>query len=255
MILDKFCLDNKVSLITGSSRGIGKGIAMALAQAGSDLVISARNKEKLNRLRKEIVKSTRRKVVCIQADMSKDQDIDKLVRKAAREFGKIDVLVNNAGTNIRGPSEDFSVKDWDRVMRINLRAVFLLSQKVAKIMIDKGGGKIINISSLTSEITRPGIAAYTTSKGGIRQLTKSLAVEWAKHNINMNAIGPGYIRTDLTKKIQNDKKLNAWVMSRVAIKRWGEPSDLMGIVVFLASEASSYITGQAIYVDGGWLAG
>lgn len=255
MILDKFSLQGKVSLITGSSRGIGQALATALAEAGSDLIISARNKKRLERVKITINKSTGRKVVDIVADLARDKDIARLVKESKKEFGKIDVLVNTAGINLRGLSEDFSIKDWDQVMKVNLRSVFLLSQQVAKIMIHQGGGRIINIASLGSEIARPTIAAYTASKGGIRQLTKALAVEWAKYNINVNAIGPGYISTNLTEPLRKDKKLNKWVMDRLAIKRWGEPADLMGVVVFLASEASSYITGQILYVDGGWLAG
>lgn len=253
MILDDFRLEGKVSLVTGASRGLGKALAEGLAEAGSNLVIAARTADALEEVA-EGIRALGREVLVAPTDVTKEEDLDRLVQAALDRFGQIDVLVNNAGTTARHPAEDFPIEDFDRVMEVNLRSVFLLTQKVAKVMIEQGGGSIINLASLLSEIGGWQIPAYAASKGAIRQLTKQLALEWAKYKIRVNAIGPGYFRTEMTEPLYQDPERNRRIMERVAIKRWGQLEDLKGAVVYLASRASEYVTGQVLYVDGGWLA-
>jgi len=254
MILDDFKLDGLTALVTGSSRGIGRAMALALAEAGANVVLAARSKEHLEAVAVEI-EALGVAALPVPVDMANDDDLERLVQATIERFGRIDILVNNAGTTHRTAAEDYSTDQWDRVMNVNLRGVFVLTTKVAKAMIAAGGGRIVNTTSLAAEIGIPFIPPYCASKGGLRQLTKAWAIEWAKYNIRVNAIGPGYILTDLTQALRDDPARNEIVMNRVAIKRWGEPADLKGAVVFLASKASSYMTGQTLYVDGGWLAG
>jgi len=180
---------------------------------------------------------------------------NELVEHTLEWHDRVDVLVNNAGTTVRHPSETLELADWDRVLDVNLRSLFALTQLVARPMLRAKRGSIINICSVTSEMSRPTIVSYSTSKGAVKMLTKSLAVEWADKGIRVNGIGPGYIETDLTGPMLNNPELLTWVNSRIPMKRWGTPTDLAGAAVFLASDASSYLTGQILYVDGGWLAG
>lgn len=254
MILDKMILTGKVAIVTGASRGLGKAMALGLAEAGADSAIVSRSMPDLKKVADEISRLGRR-VLPISADISNLKDINSMVEKVVQEFGRIDILVNNAGTTIRMFCEDFTESAWEKVMALNLKGAFFCAQAVGKVMIKQRSGKIINVSSLLSVIGVPRAVAYSASKGGISQITKTMAVEWAKYNINVNAIGPGYFRTDLTKPLQEDQERSAQILSRIPMGRWGEPDDLKGVVVFLASDASNYITGQTIYVDGGWLAG
>ena len=254
MILDKMSLEGKVGVVTGGSRGIGRGAAMALAEAGADIVLNSRNTDRLESTADQI-RSLGRKVVAVPGDMGVKEDIERLIETTLDQFGKIDILVNNAGTTYRIAAEDFPEDEWDRVLDVNLKGVFLCCQLAGREMIKRKKGKIINTASLTSTIGIRTTLAYGSSKGGQVILTKTLAVEWAKYNINVNAIAPGFIATDLTKPIREDRKRNEYIMSRVPMERWGSPEDLKGAFVFLASEASDFITGQIIYVDGGWTAG
>ncbi len=247
-------MDGKTAIITGAGRGIGRALAEALAEAGAKVVVASRTETELKETVKRI-KDAGGEALAIKTDVAREADLDRLVKKTLEKFGRIDVLVNNAGTQSRHPAEKFPLAEWDRVMRVNLRGVFLLCQKAGRVMIRQGGGKIVNVASLQSEISGKNIVAYTASKGGIRQLTRALAREWGKYNINVNAIGPGYIRTVLNEALYTDPKRNREILDRMVIRRWGEPEDLKGVVVFLASAASDYMTGQIIYVDGGWLAG
>lgn len=252
MILDKFSLEGKTGIVTGASRGLGRGIATALAQAGADLVIVSRTKSVLEKTAKEIREFGYR-VIPVVADVSKKEDIQALVDRAMEEFGEIGFLFNNAGIIHRCPSENYLEKDWDDVINVNLKAVFLCSQMVGRIMIKQGGGKIINTSSLIAVGGGKTIPAYAASKGGVAQLTKAMANDWAKYNIKVNAIGPGYFITDQTEPLRKDKNRYKELSDRIPLGRWGNPEDLGGVAVFLASEASDYITGQTIWVDGGWL--
>lgn len=252
MILDKFSLEGKTGIVTGASRGLGRGIATALAQAGADLVIVSRTKSVLEKTAKEIREFGYR-VIPVVADVSKKEDVQAMVDRAMEEFGEIGFLFNNAGIIRRCPSENYSEEDWDDVINVNLKAVFLCSQMVGRIMIKQGGGKIINTSSLIAVGGGKTIPAYAASKGGVAQLTKALANDWAKYNIKVNAIGPGYFITDQTEPLRKDKNRYKELSDRIPLGRWGNPEDLGGVAVFLASEASDYITGQTIFVDGGWL--
>jgi len=253
MILDKMSLNGKVGIVTGASKGLGRSMAIGLAEAGADLAIISRGMPDLMKVVEEM-KSLGRKVLPISADMTDTKQIADVVQKTLDEFGKIDILINNAGTTIRQNIEDVTEEAWDTVMNLNIRGAFFCAQAVGKVMIKQGKGKIINTASLLSAIGGPKAVAYSAAKGGIAQITKCMAVEWSKYNINVNAIAPGYFRTPLTQPLQDDPERSAKILSRIPMQRWGEPDDLKGIAVFLSSEASDYVTGQVIFVDGGWMA-
>jgi 2-deoxy-D-gluconate 3-dehydrogenase len=253
MILEKFGLKGKSGIVTGGGSGIGKAIATGVVQAGAEIVIVGRNKERLEKTAGEIQKFGG-PVNPIQADVSKMRDIKGLVDRTVKKFGKIDFLFNNAGTIRRTPSEDYTEKDWDEVIDINLKGPFFLAQAVAKVMIaQKRKGKIINTASLMSVQGGKRVPAYAASKGGLSQVTKTMANDWAKYNILVNAIGPGWVKTELTKALQQDKERYAEILGRIPLGRWAESEDVVGTAIFLASDASDYITGQTIFVDGGWL--
>ncbi|MBI2191137.1 MAG: glucose 1-dehydrogenase [Planctomycetes bacterium] len=254
-MIDRFRLDGKVSLVTGASRGLGLAIAEGLAGAGSDLVINGRNRTTLDEVAESIRRGTGRKVLPVEGDVGDSDSVARLVSKVLSEWGRIDILVNNAGINVRADSATYRVEDWDRVTGVNLKAAFFLTQACGRAMIERSrGGKVINILSLASSIGLPAIAAYAAAKGGLMQVTKTLAVEWAPYHIQVNGIGPGFFRTSLTEPVQKDHR-NNWVMRRIPAKRWGEPIDLAGAAIYLASPASDYVTGQVLYVDGGFLCG
>jgi len=253
MSLDLFNLKGKTAIVTGASKGIGKGLARALASAGANLVLVGRNEGLL----REVAHQTDKlgvKVIFVKTDITKEKEILFAVEKSLKEFSKIDILVNCAGVMIRGSVEDITESDWDTLFSINLKGTFLFSKAVGKIMINQKKGKIINISSLSSVVGGENIPAYSSSKGGVAQLTKAMAVGWAKHNINVNAIGPGFFKTNMTKDLFNDLKIKEKILNRIPMRRWGDPmKDLSGAVIFLSSSASDYITGQTIFVDGGYL--
>lgn len=250
-----FSLHGKVSIVTGGGRGLGYGIALALAGAGSDLVLAARSKHELERTSQEMITKTKRKILPLSIDLTKEGEIERLITSVLDEFGRIDVLVNNAGTNIRKPFLEITQQDFDDVAQINLRAIFFLTQAVVNEMMKQKKGKIINIASLASQIGLRNVSAYAASKGGIASLTRSLALELAPYNINVNAIAPGYYQTKMTEALFRDEEGYRWVLSRIPMGRVGVPDDLAGTAVFLASSASDYITGQILFVDGGWIAG
>lgn len=252
---ERFSLSGKTALVTGGGRGIGLAIAKGLAEHGADVVIVARTKEQLETAGRQIEADTNRKVRTFPFDLENLAGIEGLFENIISETKGIDILVNCAGTTIRGPSEDVELNTWNQVIEINLTAVFVLSQAFCRHRKQVGKtGRIINIGSLTCNSARPTTAAYASSKGGMLMLTKTLAVEWAKYDINVNAIGPGYIATELTKPLRNDVNFDQWVLTNTPLKRWGQPEDLVGAAVLLASKAGDFITGQIIYVDGGWLA-
>jgi 2-deoxy-D-gluconate 3-dehydrogenase len=248
-----FDLKGKVAIVTGGNGGIGKGIARGFAAAGADIVIAARNPSKTEKAASEIKDSFDVRVLEIQLDIRQEDAIKKMAAQAVDTFGRIDILVNNAGINIRKMPQDYVSSEWDEVIEVNLRSPFLCSQAVHPAMKSAGGGKIINIGSMTSIFGGAKLAAYGTSKGGIVQLTRSLAAAWAPDNIQVNAILPGWIDTDLTRQARIDlPDLNERVLSRTAAGRWGEPDDLAGTAVFLAAPASDFVTGVALPVDGGF---
>lgn len=252
-ILDKFSLNGKSALITGASRGIGKAIAEALAEAGAEVTITSRNMNALQETLRKIA-WLGGKGYAIDGDLLKEEDINRIVNFALEKMGKIDILVNAAGAIHREKAENYSLEKWDEIVNLNLRSVFIITQLVARSMIErKIQGSIINIASLMSFAAGINICAYAASKGGLAQLTKELANEWGKYGIRVNAIAPGYIETELTEALRKDPERNERILSRIALGRWGKPEDLKGIAIFLASEASSYATGSIFLIDGGWL--
>jgi len=252
---DRFDFMGKRALVTGGGRGIGFAIAKGLAEQGADVAIVARTAEQLDRACEEIRADTGRKALSFPYDLENIEGIEGLFADVVEQTGGVDILANCAGMTVRGASEDVNLADWERVQKVNLKAVLVLSQAFCRHRKDVGeGGSIVNIGSLTCDGARPTTAAYAASKGGLLMLTKTLAVEWAKYGINVNAIGPGYIATDLTASLQADEEFSKWVLSKTPAARWGQPEDLVGAAVLLASPAGAFITGQIIYVDGGWLA-
>ena len=250
-----FSLAGKTAIVTGGGRGIGLAIAKGLAEHGADVAIAARTKEQLEAAARQIHADTGRKIWTFPFDLGSIEGIDDFFESIIAETKGIDILVNCAGTTIRGPAEDVDLNTWSHVIEVNLTSAFVLSQAFCRHRKQAGtAGRIINIGSLTCHGARPTTAAYASSKGGLLSLTRTLAVEWAKYNINVNAIGPGYIATELTKPLMTNKDLNQWVLSKTPLGRWGQPDDLIGTAVLLSSRAGEFITGQIIYVDGGWLA-
>ncbi len=253
MTTDMFRLDGKAALVTGSAQGLGQGMALALAGAGADVALLDR-KEPLETVQK--VEASGRRVLPLTVDLSAASvgDLNQVVERVTAHFGRLDILVNNAGIIRRSPALEFSEQDWDDVIRINQKALFFLCQAAGKQMRLQGGGKIINIASMLSFQGGILIPSYTASKSAVAGLTRALANEWAKYNINVNAIAPGYMATENTRPIREDPKRSASILERIPAGRWGTPEDLAGVVVFLASEAASYLNGAIIPVDGGWLA-
>ncbi|MBA7634521.1 5-keto-D-gluconate 5-reductase [subsurface metagenome] len=250
-----FSLWGKTALVTGGSRGIGLSVAKGLAEHGADVAIVARTKEQLEAAKQQIQTDTDKKVWTFPFDIKDIKGIEGLFENIVSETKDVDILVNCAGMTVRGPSEDVDLETWNQVIEVNLTAVLVLSQAFCSHRKQAGkAGRIINIGSLTCHGARPTTAAYASSKGGLLMLTKTLAVEWARYNINVNAIGPGYIATDLTEPLWSDEDFTKWVLSKTPLGRWGQPDDLVGTAVLLASKAGDFITGQIIYVDGGWLA-
>jgi gluconate 5-dehydrogenase len=250
---EKFRLDNKIALVTGGSKGIGFGIAEALAQAGADVALVARNQADLANARESLLQTGRR-IWSYSFDMSEVKKIDEMFAGVVQDTAGIDILVNNAGGTRRGPAETLTTEDWNFVINLNMTAAFTLCQVFARQRIkNKKKGKIINIASLMSETVREDNAPYAASKGGIRQMTKALAVDWAKYRINVNAIGPGFIQTDLTRPLWENKEFNKWLEWKTPWGRWGSPEDLGYAAVYLAAPASDYVTGHVLYVDGGML--
>ena len=252
MTLPSFNLAGKVALVTGCNTGLGQAMAIALAEAGADIVGINRSAPTDA---EKAVKAAGRKFFDLRADVGQTDKLAGLVKQAVELAGRIDILVNNAGIIRRNDSIDFTEKDWDDVMDVKLKSVFFLSQAAAKQFIAQGqGGKIINIASMLSFQGGIRVPSYTSSKSGVLGLTKIMANEWAKHGINVNAIAPGYMDTNNTESIRADAQRNAEILGRIPAGRWGQPEDMAGPVVFLASQASNYLQGHTMAVDGGWLA-
>lgn len=251
-ILDSFRLDGKVAIVTGAERGLGRGMARALAQAGADIVGVTYPAEAPDTAAD--VAEAGRRYVHVQADLTSIEPVSRIIETALREFGHIDILVNNAGIIARNDSVDFTEKEWDDVMNINLKTVFFLSQAVARRFIEqKSGGRIVNVASMLSFQGGIRVPSYTASKSGVKGITMLMANEWAKSGINVNAIAPGYMATDNTANLRADEQRSAEILGRIPQGRWGTPDDLAGAVVFLSSPASAYVNGYTIAVDGGWL--
>ena len=252
-ILDKFKLDGKTALVTGASVGLGQAMAVALAEAGADIAAHCHFDGKADETVAAVEKIGRR-VKSFAGDMADKTVPKKLVEDVVGEFGKIDILINNAGMIRRTPAVDFSEEDWSIVLEVNLSSVFRLSQAAGRIMIENGGGKIVNIASLLSFQGGITVPAYTASKSGVAGLTKALANEWAKNNVNVNAIAPGYMATNNTTALRQDENRNRQILERIPAGRWGNADDLAGAAVFLSSAASDYLQGHLLVVDGGWMA-
>ncbi|MCG5103217.1 2-dehydro-3-deoxy-D-gluconate 5-dehydrogenase KduD [Oceanobacillus alkalisoli] len=250
-MLKSFSLEGKVAVVTGATRGIGQEMALALAEAGADIALLQRNVEK-EETKKEI-ENFGRKCVIIACDLRDNEQVKQAVPSVVDYFGKIDILVNNGGIQRRSPAVDFSESDWDDVMNVNLKAVWLLAQQAGNYMVPKKSGKIINVASLNSFQGGINIPAYASAKGGVAQLTKALANEWAQHHVNVNAIVPGYIATDMNEALIRDETRSRQILERIPASRWGSPEDFKGTVVYLASDASNYVHGHLLAVDGGWM--
>lgn len=250
--LDYFSLKGKIAIVTGANKGLGQAYAVALAKAGADLFLVSRSGDCEET--KSLISETGQQANCFQADLSNREAVKQIVVKCVATYGKVDILVNNAGTILRSPLEAYKEEDWDHVMEVNVNSLYLLSQEAVKVMVKQKSGKIINIASMLSFQGGKFVPPYTASKHAVAGLTKAFANEMAEHNIQINAIAPGYIATDNTAPIRADEKRNAEILARIPAARWADPSDLMGTVVFLASKASDYMNGHILAVDGGWLA-
>ena len=248
-----FDISNRIVLVTGSSRGIGFSLAKGFAEAGAITILNGTKPESLNTPLDEL-KSNGLKVHGKAFDVINQDEVQKAIKYIEDTIGPIDILVNNAGIQKRHVLEEMPYEDWKKVLDVDLNSVFLVSQAVAKYMIPRRKGRIINITSLNAEAARPTIANYCAAKGGLKMFTKSMATEWGKYNILTNAIGPGYFLSDLTKPLSDDPKFDAWVKSEVPLQRWGNSDELIGAAIFLSSDAAGYINGHTLYVDGGWQA-
>lgn len=243
-------LKGKIALVTGSSGGLGKTFAEGLAMAGATVIINGSNKEKAQKIYDEF-KEKGYDVTLAVFDVCSSKEVNKAAEELLQKHGTLDILVNNAGVQNRQPLEEFPEEEWDRIINTNLKALFLVSKAFVKHMIDQGSGKIINIGSLQSKLGRATVSPYAASKGGVKLLTRSMAAEWAKHNIQVNGIGPGYFKTELTKVLYEDKEFDTWLKARTPANRWGKPEELVGTLLYLSSAASDFVSGQMIFVDGG----
>ncbi|MFH1953797.1 MAG: glucose 1-dehydrogenase [Pseudomonadota bacterium] len=251
MGLELFDLAGKVALVTGGTRGLGEVSAMALGKAGADVAVCARNKTDLDRVSRTI-QGLGRKAGGYVLDVTSKASVQSGVQQILNEFGKVDILVNNAGVNYRVPVLEYPEEKWDLVINTNLKGYFLVAQAVVPQMIERGYGKVINMSSILGAVGLPNQIAYASSKGGVDQMTKVMALEWAKKGVRVNAIGPTYFETELVAQLRNDPERFNFINERTPMGRWGYPPELEGIVIFLASPASDFITGQTVYIDGGW---
>ncbi|GLU35715.1 gluconate 5-dehydrogenase [Trinickia caryophylli] len=248
--LNMFDLSGRCALVTGSSTGIGYALAKGLAGAGAEIILNGRSEARLA----EAVSRMRDEGATVHSasfDVTSADDVQKAIANIEREIGAIDVLVNNAGMQRRAPLEQFSHEQWQELMKTNVDSVFLVGQAVARHMIERQRGKIINICSVQSELGRPNIAAYTASKGAVKMLTKGMAIDWGQHGIQVNGLGPGYFKTELTEALVKDATFSKWLIGRTPSRRWGDVEDLVGAAVFLASSASNFVNGHVLYVDGG----
>jgi len=245
-----FDLTGRTALITGSSAGIGYALARSLAAAGATVILNGRNEARLAQAA-DTLRSLGATAHTSHFDVTDAESVSAAIARLEDSVGAIDILVNNAGMQRRAPLEDFSIANWDELMRTNLDSVFLVGKAVAHYMIPRGRGKIINVCSVQSELGRPNIAAYTASKGAVKMLTKGMAIDWGPHGLQVNGLGPGYFKTELTEALVNNPEFSSWLIGRTPSRRWGDVEDLAGAAVFLASDASNFVNGHILYVDGG----
>ncbi|HET7695694.1 MAG TPA: SDR family oxidoreductase [Vicinamibacterales bacterium] len=253
-VLDRFRLDGKVALITGGGQGLGKTMATALAQVGADVVLAGRTLARCDDTANAISQTTGRRCMGVQADVTVAADVERMFAKVEAEFGGIDILINNAGNNIRGSVEQLTENDWDSVLDTNLKGTFLCSRLAGPKMVRRGWGRVINLGSILSVIALPGRAPYASAKAGVLNLSRVLALEWAGSGVTVNAICPGPFGTEMNRALLDDPVKYQEFVRQIPMGRWGELDELEGAVVFLASPASSFVTGSALFVDGGWTA-
>ena len=249
-VLKSFDLSGRIALITGSSAGIGFALARGLAGAGAIVILNARNEDKLARAAATL-REEGAVVHAIAFDVTSGEATSAAIARIESEIGPIDILVNNAGMQRRAPLEEFEERTWHELMKTNVDSVFFVGQAVARCMIERRRGKIINICSVQSEVGRPNIAPYAASKGAVKMLTKGMAIDWGPHGIQVNGLGPGYFKTELTEALVNNAEFSGWLIARTPSRRWGDVEDLIGAAVFLASDASNFVNGHILYVDGG----
>ncbi|SFM27115.1 gluconate 5-dehydrogenase [Paenibacillus sp. 1_12] len=254
MSLDIFKLDGQVALITGGAQGLGMVMAKALAGAGATLAVSSRNRNKALEAAEAIAEYSGHKALGLMADVTDTVQVNAMVQSVIDEFGRIDVLINNAGINIRKPIEEFADDEWDKVQNTNLKAPFLCTRAAAKQMKQQRYGRVINVSSMLGSVALPERSAYCSSKGGLLQLTKVLALEFAPYNITVNALCPGPMATELNAVVMNNTEVNKFFLDNIALGRWGNPEEIAGAVIYMASGASSFMTGASMFIDGGWTA-
>lgn len=251
--MDQFDLSNKTAIVTGGNRGLGRTIALALAKAGANVAIIGRDEARNKQVVTEI-EQLNRKAISFSTDLNSIDSLNEMVENIASTFGTIDILVNNAGTSQTNFALDVTEAEWDKIMNLNVKSLFFCSQAVAKLMKNQGKGKIINVSSVVGAVGDVGISPYTASKAAVINLTRSLALEWARFGIQVNAIGPAYIETEMNHEELSNPRVREKIISKTPLKRLGNPEEIEGAVLLLASDAGSFITGQTIFVDGGWLA-